>query len=213
MQQQEIEGEIREIVARTICAKGKKRFYKEHHLRPDHRPEHILGYWVGNHQYSAKSFHDSVVITGKYEVTVWYSYEDHSKTDLCKHTFNYSEQIVVGEVEGRLEKDEEVLVCERIEPTCNIVKLAGEDIKLGIETAFTVEIIGEAKMVVVAYSPSILGVDEEDEDDQVGEDYDEELNGDDYEDANEEESEEDNEEFEYRDKDNDEEDLDDDEDS
>ncbi|MDA8211626.1 MAG: outer spore coat protein CotE [Clostridia bacterium] len=185
--QQEYEGEIREIIAKTVCAKGKKRFVKEHQLCPDHRPEHILGYWVGNHHYSAKSFHDSVVITGKYDVTVWYSYEDHSKTDLCKQTFNYSEQIALGEVEGRLEKDEEVLVCERIEPTCNLAKIAGENIKFGVETAFTVEIIGEAKMIVVAYPPGILGENEDDED------YDEELNRDDYEDEDEEENEDGNE--------------------
>lgn len=182
MMQQEYEGEIREIIAKAICAKGKKRFVKEHLLCPDHRPEDILGYWVGNHHYSAKSFHDCVVINGRYDVTVWYSYEDHSKTDLCKKTFDYSEQIALGEVEGRLEKDEEVLVCERLEPRCNSIKIAGENIKLGIETAFTVEIVGEAKMIVVAYSASILG-DEEDED------YGEEVNGDDYTDEEENEDE------------------------
>lgn len=178
---QEYEGEIREIIAKTVCAKGKKKFVKDHQIRPDHRPEHILGYWVGNHQYSAKTFHDSVVITGKYEVTVWYSYEEHSKTDLCKHTFEYNEQIVVGEFEGRLEKDEEVVVCERLEPTCRLVGITGENIKLGIETAFTVEIIGEAKLVVVAYPPSVLAEDEAEEDEDNEGYSTDELNRDDYE--------------------------------
>lgn len=173
---QEYEGRVTQIVTKAVCARGKKRFVNEHVLKPDFRPEKILGYWVGNHHYSAKTFEDSVVINGRYEVTVWYSFDDQSKTDLTKKSFTFSEQIPLKDTEGRLEREEEVLVTERLEPTCMSARVESENLVITVVKAFSVEIIGETKMAIVAYPASILEADEdEDEDEDDAEDYAEEY--------------------------------------
>ncbi|HEX3032404.1 MAG TPA: outer spore coat protein CotE, partial [Bacillota bacterium] len=153
------------IVARAVCAKGKKRFVNDHVLKPDYRPEKILGFWVGNHQYSAKTFEDKVIITGKYEVTTWYTYDEHSKTDLTKKTFSFTEQIALKEAEGRMAREEEVLVTELMEPTCLSARIEAENLVITVAKSFSVEIIGDTKMTIVAYPASILEAEEEEFDD------------------------------------------------
>lgn len=158
---QEYQGRVTQIIARAVCARGKRRFINRHLLTPEYRPEQILGYWVGSHHYTARTFEDKVVISGNYEVTIWYAYDDLQKTDLTKQVLSYDEHIPLKEAEGRLEKDEEVLVTEKMEPVCTAVGLEGENLAVAVEKAFSVEIVGETKMAIVAYAASIL----EEEDD------------------------------------------------
>lgn len=151
-------GTVRQIIAKAVCASGNRRFVRTHVLKPDHCPEEILGCRVGSHHYTARSFEKSVVINGDYDVTMWYTFQEGARTNLIKQSFKYTATVPVEEAEGRLERDEEVLVTEQVEPTPTAWRIAGENLEVEVETVFTVELLGEAKLTVVAYPPEVLRV-------------------------------------------------------
>ncbi|CAM5183181.1 Spore coat protein E OS=Ureibacillus acetophenoni OX=614649 GN=SAMN05877842_10496 PE=4 SV=1 [Ureibacillus acetophenoni] len=84
---------LRQIVTKAVVAKGKKRYETSEVLRPPHTPTSILGCWVINHHYHAKKQGKYVEITGKFDVNVWYAYNNHTKTAVFTETVNYKDKV------------------------------------------------------------------------------------------------------------------------
>lgn len=153
------EGKLKEIITKAVCARGWKTFVKEYELAPVCTPEKILGCWVANHQFTAKAFPNYIVIKGELDVTVWYAFDDNTKTDLLRETVTYCEEIPLQDTEGRLEKDEEIRIDERVEPVCLGARICDGELLVEVEAGFFVEIIGETKMCVLAYPPGCCDED------------------------------------------------------
>ena len=76
----------KEIVTKAVISKGKKLFTSNHSILTTNNPSTILGCWVINHNFTGvKSFND-IVIDGSYDVNIWYSYDNDTKTDVIKET-------------------------------------------------------------------------------------------------------------------------------
>lgn len=165
----ECEGKLREIITKAVCAKGSKKFVNNHCLRPEPRPEKVLGCWLANHQYQAKSFPNSVVIKGQYELNVWYTYKDNSKTEIYREAVTYTESIPFEENLGRIGKDEAIYVHEKVEPRCLAVTVDGDKIDVEVETGFYAEIVGDTKLCVLTYPKSLLEDSDLDKDEEDSE--------------------------------------------
>lgn len=48
-------AEYREIITKAVVAKGRKFTQSNHTICPPHHPSSILGGWIINHKYEAKS--------------------------------------------------------------------------------------------------------------------------------------------------------------
>lgn len=162
------EDHIREIIARTTCARGRERIERRELIVPEHTPDNILGVLVTNHSFSAVPKEQSVQMNGEFDLHVWTSYDEGRQTSVIRRTVHYSIPVAVHSLDcGRLGKDEEArarLVRELRVRDAFIT--AGGDIECVISTEFACEIIGDARLwVKVCSPPECKDFDDELEDD------------------------------------------------
>lgn len=69
----------REIITKAVVGKGRKFTQSSHTLAPKNRPTSILGCWVINHEYKAKKSGSNVEVDGRYDINIWYSYNNNTK--------------------------------------------------------------------------------------------------------------------------------------
>ena len=74
----------KEIVTKAVIGKGKKLFTNEYVVDVDKDVSTILGCWVINHNFHGEMVKNDIVITGSFDVNIWYSYDDDTKTDVLK---------------------------------------------------------------------------------------------------------------------------------
>ncbi|WP_318504328.1 outer spore coat protein CotE [Bacillus sp. T3] len=156
-------GEYREIITKAVVAKGRKYTQSKHTICPDHTPSSILGCWIINHKYEAKKVGKTVEIHGTYDINVWYSYCDNTKTEVVTERVSYSDTVKLKHRDPGSFDDQEVIARVLQQPNCceAVISQSGSKIVVHVEREFLVEVIGETK-VCVAVSPGKCGNHEDD---------------------------------------------------
>ena len=152
----------KEIVTKAVIAKGKKLFTTTNSVKVENVPSTILGCWVINHNFNGTKSNNSIKIDGSYDVNIWYSYDNDTKTDVLKVTNNYSEVVKmrnIDDIEG-----EEIIVRSLKQPNCVKVDIDGNKINYIIEKELGIELVGDIKVKIEA------NVDEEPWDEILEED-------------------------------------------
>ena len=85
----------KEIVTKAILGKGKKTFTTVDSITPEIVPTTILGCWVINHNFKGYKNGDKINIEGSYDINIWYSCMDDTKTEVVKKSTTYLESVVV----------------------------------------------------------------------------------------------------------------------
>ncbi len=147
-------NDIREIVTKAIISKGKKKFKLQERISPGKTPYSVLGCWVINHNYEATKIGRNLVeVKGDFEVNIWYSEEENTRTDVIRHTVKYRETIATKKiVQEYLENTEEVIARISQHPTCTNAKISGEEILVDIAFEQIAEVIGETKVSITVFS-------------------------------------------------------------
>lgn len=147
-------GEYREIITKAVVAKGRKYTQSKHTICPDHDPSSILGCWIINHKYEAKKVGKTVEIKGTYDINVWYSYCDNTKTEVVTDRVSYEDVVKLKHRDPGSFDDQEVIARVLQQPNCceAVISQSGNKIIVHVEREFLVEVIGETK-VCVAVSP------------------------------------------------------------
>ena len=70
----------KEIVTKAVVGKGKKYYRNTYTINTDSKPNTVLGCWVINHRFSGKEVDDRIEIDGSFDVNLWYSYDNDTKT-------------------------------------------------------------------------------------------------------------------------------------
>lgn len=144
--------EYREIITKAVIGKGKKFTQATHSISPTHQPSSILGCWVINHLYNAKKkSKDTVEINGSYDVNIWYSYNDNTKTEVVTERITYCDYISLSVKDDNcLNDDYEVIAKVVQQPNCLECKIVekGNKVVVEIEREFLVQVIGETKIWV-----------------------------------------------------------------
>ena len=144
----------REIVTKTVIAKGKKNYKNNYTITIDEVPSTILGCWIINHRFEAKENNDLITINGSYDVNIWYSYEGDTKTAVISRPITYTEEEKLASPDNTA-TNKSVSVRALKQPTCLSAKADGKNINLEIEKELGIEIVGEAKV-------RVSSIDEED---------------------------------------------------
>ena len=164
----------KEIVTKTIVGKGRKSFKGEYSLTPENTPNTVLGCWVINHSFDGTNHKNEVNVNGSFDVNVWYSYDQDSKTAVTTRNFTYNElmRLRVKYFES-LSNDNEIIVRSLKQPTVQDVNIKGNDVYLTIEKELGVEIVGEGKVKIAIEEDELPWDDIYDEDnkDDIKEDY------------------------------------------
>lgn len=170
----------KEIVTKAIVGKGKKHFLNNYSIIADNIPTTVLGCWVINHKFKGYKSKDKVGVDGSYDVNIWYSYDNDSKTTVISENITYNDLFNVRLKENAdtsLEND--IIVRTLKQPNCSKVSIDGNKIIFDIEKELGVEIVGEAKVKIAVEEDEepwdILDEEVNDEDldeiDNIDEDY------------------------------------------
>lgn len=140
----------REIVTRAVVGKGRISNEGEVVVNASNQVSKVLGCWVINHYYISEFSNGKVYAKGKYDIHVWYGFNNDSDTIVHKQTVDYNEEFNLN-----LKKNEElnsnqefVIRCVKY-PSCSGLSLKEDGtISVKIEKDLSLDIIGEAKLKV-----------------------------------------------------------------
>lgn len=144
---------LRQIVAKTVIAKGKSRTEMNVTLKPPNCPTSILGCWVINHTHQAKKVGKFIEVTGKFDVNVWYSHQDHSKTSVFTECVTYKDRIRLHYRDEPTSRHEEIIVNVIQHPNCTeaIISECGEKFVIAVERELLAEVVGETKICIAVH--------------------------------------------------------------
>ena len=159
----------KEIVTKAVIGKGKKTYSDVYSITPEIVPTTVLGCWVINHNFKGYPNSGNIVIDGSFDVNIWYSYDNDTKTNVISKKITYSNTSSV-KVKGNTEitPDTEVIIRSLKQPTCSKVEIVDGNITFHIDKELGIEIIGDTKA-------KILVEDEEESWDLINDDIEEEI--------------------------------------
>lgn len=165
----------KEIVTKTIVGKGKKTSKDKYILQTEEIPDTVLGCWIINHRFQGTNKQNEVDINGSFDINVWYSYDNNSKTSVTTKTYNYEDVMKLRIKDmNALNNDNEIIVRSLKQPTVQDVKIVNNQVELNIEKELGVEIVGESK-VKIAIEEDEMPWDDLYDDDQTIDNVDEEY--------------------------------------
>ncbi|MFS0654814.1 outer spore coat protein CotE [Bacillus sp. 179-C3.3 HS] len=144
-------SEYREIITKAVVAKGRKFTQSTHNITPSQKPTSILGGWIINHQYDAEKVGKTVEIEGTFDINVWYSYADNTKTEVVTERVKYLDIIKLRYKDKNFLDDEHEVIAKVLQqPNCLEVTISpnGNKIVVQAEREFIAEVVGETKIVV-----------------------------------------------------------------
>ena len=168
---------FREIVTKAVIGKAKKKSTSNFVLTPEEIPNTVLGCWVINNSFSGSNSLGNVLVNGAFDVNVWYSYDNGSKTTVSTKRFTYQEKMNVPlKSDSVLDNTSEIIVRSLKQPTVTNVSIKDNNIELTIEKELGVEIVGNTKVKVSVEEDTddyeeLMDDEIEEEIDNVNEEY------------------------------------------
>lgn len=139
----------KEIVTKAVIGKGKKTKSEEYVIETNEKIDNVLGCWVINHNFRGSVSNNTIVVSGNFDVNIWYSYNNNSKTNVMIKKFNYEYPMNVNIKENAsLTKDSEIIVRTLEQPSVVDVNIENNNIHLTIEKQMGVEVIGDTTVRV-----------------------------------------------------------------
>ena len=139
----------KEIVTKAVIGKGKKFFKDNYNIEVTNTPTTILGCWVINHKFKGYKTNDKIGVSGSYDVNIWYSYDNDSKTTVVNKNITYNDLFNVKLKENAdLSNDTNIIVRTLKQPNCTGVNIDNNKIVFNIEKELGVEVVGETKVKI-----------------------------------------------------------------
>ncbi len=140
----------KEIVTKAVVGKGKKYFKNNYTINIEELPTTILGCWVINHKFKGYKTGDKIGIDGSYDVNIWYSYEEDSKTAVINKRIDYNDKFKVKVKDDEdINGDTDIIVRTLKQPNCTKVDITEDGkIDFDIEKELGVEVVGETKIKI-----------------------------------------------------------------
>ena len=139
----------REIVTKAIIGKCKKTTTANFEIECETLPDTVLGCWVINHNFTGNANQGKASITGSYDINVWYSHDNDTKTAVCTRKFNYSDIMNVNlKNDTKIDDTSEILVTCLKQPTVTDVNIKNGKVYLKVEKELGVEVIGNTTVKV-----------------------------------------------------------------
>lgn len=155
----------KEIVTKAVIGKGKKIYKNDYELTIDSNVDTVLGCWVINHNMSGRVEGDKIRIKGSYDINIWYSYNNNTKTNVVSQKIYYDEVVRVRVRENsELSDNNEIIIRALKNPACIDVEAIDNKIKYTISKELGIEIVGDTKVrIAVSNSNDDYEIIEDDE--------------------------------------------------
>ena len=139
---------FKEIVTKAVIGKGKKYYKNTYTITTEHEPTTVLGCWVINHKFNGKMENNDVLVNGSFDVNIWYSYDNDTKTNVINDTISYNDLISIKS-KIKTNKDSEIIVKALRQPECKNVKINNKEIDFNIEKELGIEVVGDEKIKIL----------------------------------------------------------------
>ena len=140
---------FKEIVTKAVLGMGKKTTNLEHIIETEDNINTVLGCWVINHTFNGINNSGKVLVNGSYDINIWYSYDNNTKTNVLVKRFNYQDTMNVKIKEnGDFSNSSDIIVRSLNQPSVTDVSVDGSIIKLSVHKEMGVEIVGDTKVRV-----------------------------------------------------------------
>jgi len=140
---------FREIVTKAVIGKAKKTSNNTYNFETEESPNTILGCWVINNTFNGTNNNGEVLVNGSFDVNVWYSYDNNTKTAVSTKKFTYNEKMNVPlKSDSTLDNSSEIIVRSLKQPTVTNVDIKNNVVELIVEKEIGVEIVGNTKVKV-----------------------------------------------------------------
>ena len=138
----------REIVTKAVVGKGKKTFTETKTITPNCIPSTILGCWVINHNFRGFRKDNKINIEGSYDVNIWYSCSNDTKTEVARETINYLEEVNVPKSDNIDITNEDIIIRSLKQPSCTRADIVDGKIEYTIQKELGIEIVGDVKVKI-----------------------------------------------------------------
>lgn len=139
----------KEIITKAVIGKGKKYFKNKYSVTSDVLPSTILGCWIINNKFKGSVQGDDVLVNGSFDINIWYSYDNDTKTNVINQNIKYNEVIAVKTKLDVDFNDSEIIVRALKQPTCGNVQINGNTIDFEIEKELGIEVVGDTKVKIM----------------------------------------------------------------
>lgn len=135
----------KEIVTKAVIGKGKKTIKSVNVAELNGNIDNVLGCWVINHRFKGYVKDNSIYLSGSYDINIWYSYDNNSKTNVIVNNYTYEEPMNVRiNNSSNISQDSEIIVRALNQPSVTNVEIEGKEIKINLESEMGVEVIGDS---------------------------------------------------------------------
>lgn len=140
---------FKEIVTKAIIGKGKKTTNLNHVVETEDSINTVLGCWIINHSFNGMNNGGKVFVNGTYDINIWYSYDNNTKTNVLVRKFNYQDIMNVKIKEnGELSNTSEIIVRALNQPSVTDVSVEGSKINLTVHKEMGIEVVGDTKVKI-----------------------------------------------------------------
>ena len=139
---------FKEIVTKAVIGKGKKYYKNTYTIETEHVPTTVLGCWMINHSFKGTDVGGKIVINGSFDVNIWYSYDNDTKTTVLTKKITYNEAVIVRQRESTDSSGKDIVVRSLKQPSCINAKEQGKSITIEIEKELGIEVVGDTKIKV-----------------------------------------------------------------
>ena len=170
---------FKEIVAKAVIGIGKKYFKNNYTIKTENKPTTVLGCGVINHKFKGYKTGEKIGVDGSYDINIWYSYDNDSKTTVVNQKIDYNDIFNVKTKQNAdLTGDTDIIVRTLKQPNCVQVNIEDNgEISFEIEKELGVEIVGETKMkITIEEDEEPWDEIDDDVDEKILEDIDKEVN-------------------------------------
>lgn len=138
----------KEIVTKAVVGKGKKYYRNTYTVNTETNPNTVLGCWVINHKFSGHEVDGKIEIDGSFDVNLWYSYDNDTKTSVITKNISYKEVVSVMQRQTTDSSTKDIIVRSLKQPSCLSAKEKDGAITIEIEKELGVEIVGDTKVKI-----------------------------------------------------------------
>ncbi|MDO5569009.1 MAG: outer spore coat protein CotE [bacterium] len=100
------------------------------------------------HQFDGSEQDGKIIITGSFDVNIWYSYDNDTKTTVLNKTVDYKETVSVNQRYSTDSRNKDIIVRSLKQPNCVNVNIVNGIIEFDIEKELGVEIVGDTKVKI-----------------------------------------------------------------
>ena len=137
---------LKEIVTKAVIGKAKKKTTTDLCFTSGEKIDKILGCWIINHHFEGENDNGKVTISGSYDVNIWYSYDNNTKTSVIVKTFSYDDELNIKLKNPSNASD--IIVRALTAPNVSKAEAVGTTVNLKVEKEMGAEIVGDAKVRV-----------------------------------------------------------------